>query len=157
MSINLTSPVTGSAQTGFTTPGYTVVVGNAPNNRSKQWAITAINGTQSGVRAHSVGDPFTIDFSLPGQIKTLPAVNPITGALRYPVPRNKHKILVTKGVMVLANQPLDKSYVDISINLAAGSELADLPNNKAMLSLAIGALQQFSAGLGDTVGNGLKD
>lgn len=37
----LTSPVTGSAQTGFTSPTYTITADKFPGNNGVQYAITA--------------------------------------------------------------------------------------------------------------------
>jgi hypothetical protein len=49
MSISVTSPITGGAQTGLTSPTYTVVTDTAPpGNPGKQVAVTALGGTQAG-------------------------------------------------------------------------------------------------------------
>jgi hypothetical protein len=42
MTIALTTPVTGTAQTGLTSPTYTVVADTPPNAYSKQYAVTAL-------------------------------------------------------------------------------------------------------------------
>jgi len=55
MSISLTN-VTGGAQTGFTTPGYTVAADNPPDaTTGKQWNVSAVPGTQTGARVHDIG------------------------------------------------------------------------------------------------------
>lgn len=59
MSFTLTSPITGAAQTGFTSPTYTLTSDLAPDNNGKQVAVTALGGTQVGVTTHSVAAPFT--------------------------------------------------------------------------------------------------
>jgi len=82
MSLALSSPVNGGAQTGFTSPTYTIVVDTAPTNSGKQYAVSAIGGTQVGVDASSTPSrPFTITLSRPAVLRTLPAVNPVTGIL----------------------------------------------------------------------------
>ena len=86
MSFTLTSPVTGGAQTGFTSPTYTIVSDTAPDNNGKQVAVSAIGGTQSGVTIHSVASPFTITFARPKSFKAA-APNPVNGRLSN-VPRN---------------------------------------------------------------------
>lgn len=52
MTISLTTPVTGAAQTGLTSPTYTHVVDTPPNAYTKQYAVTALGGTQTGVDVH---------------------------------------------------------------------------------------------------------
>lgn len=56
MAFTLTSPITGAAQTGFTTPTYTHVSDVAPEANGRQVAVTALGGTQTNVIAHSVAD-----------------------------------------------------------------------------------------------------
>ena len=61
MAISLTSPITGAAVTGLTSPTYTVAVDTPPNTWSKQWAVTALGGTQTGVdTSSSASRPFTL-------------------------------------------------------------------------------------------------
>lgn len=50
MTIALSSPVTGGAQTGFTSPTYTLTADTPPaGSGGKQYAATALGGTQAGV------------------------------------------------------------------------------------------------------------
>jgi hypothetical protein len=60
MAIALTTPITGTAQTGFTAPTYTIAADTAPVINSKQWVVTALGGTQTGASASLVSSPFTI-------------------------------------------------------------------------------------------------
>ena len=69
MTFSLTSPITGAAQTGFTTPTYTHVADTAPDVNGRQVAITALGGTQAGVTVHSVASPFSITFFRPKAYK----------------------------------------------------------------------------------------
>jgi hypothetical protein len=106
MSFTLTSPITGGAQTGFTSPTYTIATDTAPSNTGKQYAVSAIGGTQTGVdAASSPSRPFTVTLSRPAVLRQLPAVDPLTGVLRN-VPKNSYKILVRKGVTPLAGKVL---------------------------------------------------
>ena len=73
---NPTSPVTGAAQTGLTTPTYTFVADVAPDANGKQVAVTALGGTQVGVTPHSVASPFTGTFVRPKSFKALGQPNP---------------------------------------------------------------------------------
>lgn len=153
MSYSLTSPVTGSAQTGFTSPTYTHVVDTAPDNNGKQNAVTAVGGTQSGVTVHSVASPFTITMFRPKVLKTL---GPAMSNGYFPnVPKNEYRFIVRKGVVPAVNQPAQVMVIDMRVAVPAGSDTYDASNVRAALSAAIGALTQQSAGIGDTVTSGV--
>lgn len=154
MAIALTTPVTGGAQTGFTAPTYTIVTDLAPSPQGKQVAVTALGGTQTGVTTHTVSSPFTINFVRPATYKVLGKPNPVTGLIKD-VPRNTYKWIIRKGVTPLAGQPFAVMQVNVSIDVPAGADSADAPNVRACLSAAIGALNQTSAGLGDTANSGI--
>lgn len=155
MTWNVTSPITGGAQTGFTTPTYTIVVDVAPDVNGKQVAVSALGGTQAGVTVHSVSSPFTAMFMRPKTFAVLGKPNPVTGLLPS-VPKNEFKLIVRKGVTPLAGQPVSTAMIDMRISIPAGSDVADPANLRAMFSMAIGALTQQSAGLGDTVVSGIS-
>jgi hypothetical protein len=150
----MTSPITGAAQTGFTTPTYTATPDVAPDVNGKQVAITAVGGTQAGVTVHTVSSPFTVTFVRPKVFKGLGITNPVTGLLPS-VPKNQYKIIVRKGVVPLLGQSPSTMVIGITIDVPAGSDTADAPNVRAALSAAIGALNQQSAGLGDAVISGV--
>ena len=155
MTLAVTSPVTGGAQTGFTTPTYTLLTDVAPDVNGNQYAVSAIGGTQAGVRIHAISDPNTITLSRAAQLKALPSPSPVTG--RYPpVPFNTTKILARKGVNFAANQAPLIANARVEINIPAGADAYDAPNVRAMLSLLIGTLSQISAGIGDTAVTGVK-
>jgi len=71
MTISYTNPVTGAAQTGLTSPTYTLVADIAPDVNGRQWAVSALGGTQTGVRTHSASDPFTITVMRPKVFQSL--------------------------------------------------------------------------------------
>lgn len=154
MSWSLTSPITGGAQTGFTTPTYTHVADVAPDVNGKQVAVSALGGTQAGVTVHSVASPFTVTIVRPKVFKTLGPVVPNTGLVAR-VPKNSWKIIVRKGVTPLAGQPASLMIIKIDIDVPAGSDTADAANIRAAISAAVGALNQQSAGLGDTLVSGV--
>lgn len=154
MSIALTSPVTGGAQTGFTSPTYTIVTDQAPDITGKQVAVSALGGTQTGVTTHSMSSPFTCTFFRPKVFRFLGKPNPTTGLIKD-VPRNTFKWIIRKGVTPLAGQPFANMQIDCSISLPAGSDTADAPNVRAAISLLVGALNQQSAGMGDTAVSGI--
>lgn len=155
MSFAPTSPVTGSAQTGFTSPTYTLVADTPPDINAKQYVVTAIGGTQAGVSVHSVGSPFTLTMFRPKQYKSLGTPNPSTGVIPGKIPRNQFKIIVRKGMLPLAGQPVDTAVYTLTCDNPAGADTASPSEIRAALSLMIGALTQQSAGIGDTEINGV--
>lgn len=155
MSFTLTSPVTGGAQTGFTTPTYTVVADTPPTSAGKQYAVSAIGGTQTGVdSSSSPSRPFTVTLQRPQVLKSLQPVDPVTGVLRS-VPRNSYKIIVRKGVTPLTGQSPVTLNATLTIDVPAGADIADPANIRASMSLLIGALNQISASIGDTLVTGV--
>lgn len=154
MTISVTSPVTGAAQTGFTSPTYTHVADTAPLPTGKQWAVTALGGTQAGVNVHSVAAPFTVSVFRPATFKALGKPNPSTGLISN-VPKNVYKAIVRKGVLPLAGQPYQNMQVTLLMEVPAGADLADAPNVRAALSLMGGVIAQVSSGIGDTLVSGI--
>jgi hypothetical protein len=149
MTVSLTN-ITGSAQTGLTSPTYTVAADQAPDVNAKQWFVSALGGTQTGVDIHSVAKPFTLTFFRPKNPQVLGTVNPVTGALSK-VPMNVYKLVTRKGVLPLASQPSRNLIIRTEIEVPAGSDTADPEDIRAALSAHIGALSQQSSGLGDTL------
>ncbi len=154
MAVTLTSPVTGGAQTGFTSPTYTHVTDTAPDANMKQYAVTALGGTQTGVNVHSASCPFTITFVRPKVFKPLGTPNPVTGVVKD-VPRNTWKVHVRKGVLPLAGQAYQTMLMTCTIDVPAGSDVADPSNVRAAFSALIGSLSQVSSGIGDSAVSGI--
>lgn len=155
MSFTLTTPVTGGAQTGLTSPTYTISADTPPTSAGKQYAVTALGGTQTGVdSSSSPTKPFTITLSRPAVLRALQPVDPVTGVLRS-VPKNSYKILVRKGVVPLAGQAPQTALLSVTMDIPAGADLADAANIRAALSLLVGSLNQISASIGDTLVTGV--
>lgn len=152
--ITMPASVTGAAQTGFTTPGYTLTVDTPPDANAKQSAVTALTGTQAGVDVHSVSRPFTLAVFRPKQFSVLGKPNVITGLISN-VPMNTYKVITRKGVTPLSGQPSKVSSIKTYLDIPAGADTADTANLRAEISLHIGALSALSASLGDTVINGV--
>lgn len=148
MSFSPASPVTGGAQTGFTSPTYTIAQIPAPDVNGKQYAVTALGGTQTGARIHSPSDPFTINFVTP-KVTATPGV-PVNGVLG-PQKRNVHKLIGRAGLIPVAGQAPQIGTVTVEISLPAGSESADAAKVKALLSLVFGAVWAQASGVGDSV------
>lgn len=154
MTITVTSPITGTAQTGLTSPTYTLTADIAPSINGKQNAVTALGGTQTGVTVHSVAAPFTVSAFRPQNLKGLGKANPVTGLIAN-VPKNQYKVITRKGVLPLAGQPYQTMLITTTVDVPAGSDLADPANIRAALSAHIGALSQQSAGIGDSAVSGI--
>lgn len=154
MTISITSPVTGTAQTGLTSPTYTLVADTPPNSNSKAWAVTALGGTQTNVDVHAASKPFRIVVQRPANIRQAPLPNPVTGAMPN-APRNEYRIYVVKGANPGVNQNPQNLMLDCRLAVAAGQDLQEPEDIRAALSLLIGAMSQQSAGIGDTLVNGV--
>lgn len=151
--ITLTSPVTGSAQTGFTSPSFTIVSDLAPNAYSKQYAVSAAGGTGlSTVDAHSASSPFTITFQRPANVRPAPIANPVTGVIANS-PRNVYSVIVRKGEKPGTNQNAQVAVLRCDLAVVAGADVTEPDDVRAALSFLIGSLSQVSAGLGDTLIN----
>lgn len=143
------SPVTGAPMTGFTSPTYTIGTDVAPDVNGKAYMVTALGGTQAGVVVSSASYPFTVLFTRPKSIRTLPALG-LNGRLPS-VPRNTYTLSVRKGVIPLAGQPAQPCVLKLEIPVPAGSDLADAANLKAALSLMAGILWEQSNEIGDSI------
>jgi len=155
MSFTLTTPVTGGAQTGFTSPTYTIATDTAPSNTGKQYAVTALGGTQTGVdSSSSPSRPFTVTLSRPANLRGVPSVNQVTGILGS-VPNNPYTIRVRKGCTVVTGQAPRIIDLTATLSVPAGADSADAANVRAALSLLIGTLNQISASIGDTLVTGV--
>lgn len=154
MAVSLSTPVTGAAQTGFTAPTYTITADQAPDVNGKQWAVTALGGTQTGVTPHSVAAPFTWTFWKPKTFKVLGKPNPTTGVLPS-VPVNVYKAITRKGMLPLAGQPFAIATADFKFAIPSGSDTADAANVRALISMSSGAYSQVASGIGDTLVSGV--
>jgi hypothetical protein len=147
MAISLTT-ITGAAITGLTSPTYTPTADVPPNAWSKQWSITGIGGTQSGVdTGASASRPWSVTFSRPQNIRQLNAVDS-NNVLRS-VPMNTYVVIGRKGVTPLAGQPAKTMIQRMESSVPAGADTADIPNVKAANSCFLGALWQQAQGLVD--------
>jgi hypothetical protein len=154
MTFALTTPVTGAAQTGLTSPTYTIAADTPPDATAKQYAVTALGGTQTGVTVSSVSSPFTTSMFRPKNYQVLGKPNPTTGLIAR-VPRNTYKVITRKGVTPLAGQPIANMVVTTIIEVPAGSDVADSANIRAALSMHFGSVAQATSGIGDTVIQGV--
>lgn len=154
MSFAPTTPVTGAAVTGFTSPTYTLVTDVAPNINGKQYAVSVAGGTQVGVDVNSVSKPFTISFFRPQVLRTLPQANPVTGIIKN-VPINTYKLITRKGAAPSANQTAMVGRITTTIEVPAGTDTYEPEDIKAMISAHFGVGWQSASGIADTVLSGV--
>lgn len=155
MAFSPSSPVTGAAETGLTSPTYTIssdTVG--PNAHSKQYVVTALGGTQTGVAVHSVSNPFTLTMERPASFRYLGVPNPVTGVISN-VPFNVYKYRTRKGVDVASGQSKKVAYVETKVYVPAGADTEDPLSIEAMMSLHGGALWGNSAAIGNILKDGV--
>jgi hypothetical protein len=149
-----TSPVTGATVSGLTSPTYTLTADQAPNINGKQYAVTALGGTQTNVDATSVSRPFTHTFFKPAVLRTLPQANPVTGVIKN-VPMNTYKLVSRKGVAPAANQNAMVARITTIIEVPAGSDVYEPEDLRALVSSHFGMGSQQASGIADTLITGI--
>lgn len=154
MSFAPSSPVTGAAVSGLTTPTYTLSADVAPSINGKQYAITALGGTQTGVDVNTVSKPFSLSFFRPAVLRVLPQANPVTGIVKN-VPMNTYKMITRKGASPAINQNPITARITTVIEVPAGADTYEPEDIKAMLSLHFGAGWANASGIADTVVSGV--
>lgn len=156
MTLQVTSPLTGSAQVGLTSPTYTLTTDQAPAYAAKQYAVTALGGTQTGVRIHAPSDPFTVTMIKPTAWKKIKQTvrNGVLGVFGIQ-PKNKVEIIVRKGVLCGPNSEVNVAVCRIGIETPSGAETYDAVNVSAMMSVLFGIAAQQPSNIGDTVKSGI--
>lgn len=154
MSFAPSSPVTGAAVTGLTSPTYTIATDVAPSINGKQYAVTALGGTQTNVDTNTVSKPFTISFFRPVALKVLPSINPITGVIKN-VPMNQYKLITRKGVQPALNQANMVARITTIIEVPAGSDTYEPEDLRALISAHFGTGWAQASGIADTVITGV--
>lgn len=154
MSFAPASPVTGATVSGLTTPTYTLTTDVAPNINGKQYAVSALGGTQTGVDVNSVSKPFTISFYRPPVLRTLPQANPVTGVIKN-VPLNTYKLITRKGAAPAVNQSLMVPKITTTIECPAGVDTYEPEEIRAMISAHFGVGWAQASGIADTVLTGV--
>jgi len=140
--MNITSPLTGVAQTGLTSPTFTLADDTAPSGNGKQKYVSVVGGTQVGVNENSISRPFTVTVFKPANVKTpsqgiLEAAGLITN-----VPKNTNKLKTRKSVAVNAVGGYGLMDITTSFDIPVNAPESDLVSIKSAISAHIGALQQ---------------
>jgi len=154
MSFAPSSPVTGSSVTGLAAPTYTFTTDVAPTVNGKQFAVTTLGGTQTGVATHAVSNPFSVTFFRPANLRVLPPQNPVTGVVKN-IPMNTYKFITRKGVSPGANLPQMVARITTIIEVPAGADTADAVSLAAMLSAHFGVGNAQASGIYATVTSGI--
>lgn len=137
----LSSPFNGTAvATYLSSPTYTVAVDTSPSFNSKQYAVTAIGGTQTTVTVNSLGSPFTMTWFKPTVGKILPPVNGLTLLPGGRIESNTWSFLTRKGVIPYTGMSPALAKIETKISIPAGALDYDTNNVAAMFSAHIGAL-----------------
>jgi hypothetical protein len=154
MSFAPSTPVTGAAVAGLTSPTYTLTNDVAPSINGKQYAVTALGGTQTGVDTSTVSKPFSVTFFRPAVLRVLPQANPVTGVIKD-VPMNTYKFITRKGVLPAANQVPIVARITTIIEIPAGSDTQEPEDLRAMISAHFGVGWAQASGIADTVVSGI--
>lgn len=154
MSFAPSSSVAGATVPGFTSPTYTLTTDVAPSMNGKQYAVTAVGGTQTGVDVNTVSKPFTLSFFRPQVLKVLPQANPVTGVIKA-VPMNAYKLITRKGVLPAPGQVPITARITTVIEVPAGADTFEPEDLKAMVALHFGASSAQAAGICDTILSGV--
>lgn len=133
MPLDITTVVTGTVLNGFTAPTYSLTADTAPLINSRQSIVTALGGTQTGVRTHAPSDPFSVTVVKPLRYLPMPRANNVTGVVGQ-VGRNRTLIKVRKGTLPLASQNAQVSEINVESLIVAGAEVNDTANIAAMYS-----------------------
>lgn len=147
---NPSSPLTGIAISGLTSPTYTFVADKAPDINASQWAVTALGGTQTGVTVHSPEAPFSFTIKRPKVVKTPGARNAATGQLIV-VPKNELAFLLRKGTPVLPNGVQnDIITFDLRVRTPVGTAVNGDVQMAAAWSAFAGLISAYAQGLKDS-------
>jgi hypothetical protein len=126
----------------------------APNINGKQYAVSALGGTQTSVDVNTVSKPFSITFFRPAVLRVLPQANPVTGVIKN-VPMNTYKLITRKGASPAANQNPIVARITTTIEVPAGSDTYEPEELRAMLSAHFGVGWASASGISETVLTGV--
>lgn len=151
--MSLTSPVTGAAISGLTSPTYTLSSLATVERNQESYYVSALGGTQTDVDAHSMGKPFTITLVSPKAVKASSSI--VNAGLVANAPKNVYTIRTRKGTSMNAYDARGISYIETNIAVCAGSQEHDLEDLKAAYSLHVGAITQLGDEFIAAVQNGI--
>lgn len=154
--VNISSPLSGAAVAGLTSPTYTLATDVFPGtNPGIQWAVTSLGGTQTTVRTSTVGNPFTIAFWRGATMYPAPIANPVTGVVPRAKVMNKHGAIARIGVVPLSGQAPELMMMRLTVEVPPGADTADPQQIRAAVSAFFGALNQQASNFADQIISGL--
>jgi len=153
MSFTPSTPVTGAAVTGLTSPTYTLTADTAPAVNAKQYYVSALGGTQTGVTTHSVSSPFVVAMWRPLVLQGVAFFSSLIG-FKAKNPVNRYKYVVLKGATPAAGATPQNIVMSMSIEVPAGVENYDAVNMKAAFSLLAGVVFANGTGMTDVLSTG---
>jgi len=154
MAFSPASPVTGAAISGFTSPTMTLALDIAPTPYGRQYAISALGGTQTGASPNSPTLPYTVTMVRPTMLKSIAPIK--TGSNQLTANnRNIWKMVFRKGAVLNANGTIGIAISHIDWDLPAGMEAFAAAELKTLISFQIGILWSNAQGIYDTLATGV--
>lgn len=149
MSFTPDSSIAGTAYTGVASPTFTLASMQPPAANAKQWQVTALGGTQTGVTANSISSPFTVSVWVPASLKSIPAPNAVTG-LRGSIPNNQTKLIIRKGGNAASGVPV-VAITRVTWDIPAGMDSYEPQQVLAMQSFFEGLFVEEAGEIGSTL------
>jgi hypothetical protein len=143
------SSTTGGAQTGVTSPTFTLATDTPPAINATKKVVTAYSGAGLTVSTNTASKPFDETFFKPAVLRALPAANPITGS-RGQIPNNQYKLVIRKGGLAEAGVPCTM-VIRVTLDVPAGMETYNPDEVRAAISFLVGLLNEESADLSETI------
>lgn len=154
MSLTITGTIAGTAVTSAASPVFTATEDTSAGPNFRRWYITTV-ASANGASAHSVSSPFYIELHRPAVFKPQPIYDQTgTRIVSGPIGRNTYKIRIVKGVATSTSTPSILLF-EGAFQVPAGSDTADAPNVRVVLSLLGGLINEDSANLAETFVTGL--
>lgn len=145
-----TSPVVGqTGVTGLTNPTFTLTADQASVPNAKQYVVSALGGTQTGVETHTASNPFTLTGFKPVSYLPLGDIN-LNSGLPNSFPKNTYSFVTRKGVEVYSGIRRIMTIKTV-IDIPAGSEIQDPESISAAFVAHAAALHVNAAELRNTL------
>lgn len=141
--MDISSPVTGSAQPDLTNPTYTLSADTPPNLNSRQWYVSAVGGTQPDVTVHSASAPFTVTLIRPSSLKTASASVLAALGLVSNVPKNKYSLLIRKAADINVGGGMGVATARLDLEIPVESPDSNQNQLEAMFSILGGCYSQI--------------
>jgi hypothetical protein len=146
---NPTSPVVGqTGVTGLTNPTFTLVEGTPPVSNAREFIVTTLGGTQTGVETHTQANPFVITAYRPTAYQPLGDLNGAGFPSKFP--KNTYSVVTKKGTEVYSGIRRIATIKSI-VEIPAGAEIQDPESVSAMLVMHAAVLQVNAAAIRDSL------